>query len=63
MLIKKITTTETQFKLQNRQTAHTAQYQKQSNPEMGKRSKQTILQRTHTNGQKAHEKMPNITNY
>ena len=55
--------TETQFKLQNRQTAHTAQYQKQPNPEMGRRSKQTILQSTHKNGQKAHEKMPNITNY
>ena len=27
------------------------------------RSKQTTLQSTHTNGQKAHEKMPNITNY
>ena len=30
---------------------------------MGKRSKQTFLQRRHTDGQKAHEKMLNITNY
>ena len=30
---------------------------------MGGRSKQTFLQRRHTDGQKAHEKMLNITNY
>ena len=30
---------------------------------MGRRSKQTFLQRQHTDGQKAHEKMLNITNY
>ena len=30
---------------------------------MGKRSKQTFLQRRHTDGPKAHEKMLNITNY
>ena len=30
---------------------------------MGIRSKQTILQRRHTDGQKTHEKMFNITNY
>ena len=29
----------------------------------GGRSKQTFLQRRHTDGQKAHEKMLNITNY
>ena len=30
---------------------------------MGKRSKQTFLQRRHTDGQEAHEKMFNIANY
>ena len=30
---------------------------------MGRRPKQTFLQRRHTDGQKAHEKMLNITNY
>ena len=30
---------------------------------MGTRSKQTFLQRRHTDGQKTHEKMLNITNY
>uniref|UniRef100_A0A8D1ZZR6 Uncharacterized protein n=1 Tax=Sus scrofa TaxID=9823 RepID=A0A8D1ZZR6_PIG len=30
---------------------------------MGRRSKQTVLQRRHTDGQKPHEKMLNITNY
>ena len=30
---------------------------------MGGRSKQTFLQRIHTDGQKAHEKMLNMTNY
>ena len=30
---------------------------------MGRRSKQTILQRGHTDGKKIHEKMFNITNY
>ena len=30
---------------------------------MGRRSKQTILQRRHTDGQKTHEKMFNITHY
>ena len=30
---------------------------------MGRRSKQTILQRRYTDGQKTHEKMCNITNY
>ena len=36
---------------------------KQPNQTMGRRSKQTFLQRRHTDGQKAHEKMLNITNY
>ena len=30
---------------------------------MGRRSKKTFLQRRHTDGQKAHEKMLNIANY
>ena len=30
---------------------------------MGRRSKQTVLQRKHKDGQKTHEKMFNITNY
>ena len=30
---------------------------------MSRRPKQTFLQRRHTNGQQAHEKMPNISNY
>ena len=51
--------------LQNIQTACAAQYQKNKQPKqnMGGKSKQTFLQRRHTDGQKAHEKMLNITNY
>ena len=30
---------------------------------MGKRPKETLLQRRHTDGQEVHEKMFNITNY
>ena len=30
---------------------------------MGQRTKQTLLQRRHTDGQQTHEKMLNITNY
>ena len=30
---------------------------------MGRKSKQIFLQRRHTDGQKTHEKMLNITNY
>ena len=36
---------------------------KQPNPKMGRRPKQTFLQRRHTDGQEAHEKMLSITNY
>ena len=35
----------------------------QTNQKMGRRLKQTFLQRKHTDGQQAHEKMINITNY
>ena len=50
---------------QNLQTAHAAQYQKnkQPNQKMGRRPKETFLQRKHTDGQEAHEKLLNITNY
>ena len=30
---------------------------------MGRRSKQTFIQRRHTDGQEAHEKMLNMANY
>ena len=36
---------------------------KQPNHKIGRRPKQTFFQRSHTNGQEAHEKMLNITNY
>ena len=36
---------------------------KQPNQKMGRRPNQTSLQRRHTDGQKAHEQMLNITNY
>ena len=36
---------------------------KQPNQKVGKRPKQTFLQRRHTDGQQTHEKMLNITNY
>ena len=36
---------------------------KQPNQKMGRRSKETIFQRKHTHGQKAHEKRLNIANY
>ena len=49
--------------LQNLQAAHAAQYQKnkQPNQKVGGRPKYTFLQRSHTDGQEAHEKMLNIT--
>ena len=49
----------------NIQTAHVAEYQKANNlvKKMGRRSKETLLQGTHTDGQKAHENMLNISNY
>ena len=36
---------------------------KQPNQKMGRRPKQTSLQRRHTDGQEAHEKLLNIINY
>ena len=49
-IIAKETTDKNQF--QNKQTAHTTQYQKnkQPNQEVGKSPKQTFLQRSHTDG-------------
>ena len=44
-------------------TAHTTQQQQQQyqlNQKMGRRPKQIFLQRRHTDGQEAHEKMFNI---
>ena len=50
--------------LQNIQTDHAAQYKKRKpNQKMGGRSKQTFLQRRHTDGQLAHKKMSKVTNY
>ena len=36
---------------------------KKSNPKMGRRPKQTFLQRRHTDSQQIHEKMLNVTNH
>ena len=51
--------------LQNIQAVHTTQYQKnkQPNQKVGKRPKQTFLQRRHTDGQQTHEKMLNTAHY
>ena len=51
--------------LQNLQTAHVAWYRqnKQPNQKMDRRPKGTFLQRRHTDGQEAREKMFNIANY
>ena len=50
---------------QNIQTAHAIQYlkNKQPNQKMGRRPKQPFLQKRHTDGQQAHEKMLNTANY
>ena len=51
--------------LKNIQAAHIAQYQKNKWPDqkVGQRTKQTFLQRRHTDGSQTHEKMLNITHY
>ena len=51
--------------LQNLQIIHVTEYpkNKQYNQKMGRRPKQTFLQRRHTDVQEAYEKMLNITNY
>ena len=50
---------------QNTQKAHTAQYQKNEEPnqKMRRRQKQTFLQRRRRDGQKAHENILNIIHY
>ena len=57
--------TTQRINFQNMQAAHTTQCQKnkQLNQKMGKRPKQTFLQRRHTDGYQTHEKMLNITHY
>ena len=47
------------------QAAHAAQYQKnkQANPKMGRRPKQTFLQRRYTDSQQTLERMLNIINH
>ena len=49
----------------NVQTTHTAQYQKnkQPNQKMGVRTTEAFLQRRHTNGQQTHGQMFNIIHY
>ena len=50
---------------QNTQKANAAQYQKNEEPnqKMGRRHKQTFLQRRRRDGQKAHENILNIIHY
>ena len=51
--------------LQTSQRTHVIHYQKIINPikKMGRRLKETFLQRRPTDGQEAHEKMLNISNH
>ena len=51
--------------LQNIQIVHAAHYQKKQTTQSknGQKIQIDILQRRHTDGQEAHEKMLNITNY
>ena len=52
--------------LQNTWTVHAIQYKsknKQPNQNIAKRPKQTFLQRKHTDSEKEHEKMLNVTIY
>ena len=49
---------------QTMQTANSAQYQKKKKKaQMDRTSKYTVLQRRNIDGQKAHEKMLDTTNY
>jgi len=52
---------------QNIQIAHKTQHHKQTNKQpnqkMGRRPKQSFLQRRHTDSQQAHEKMLHVTNH
>ena len=51
--------------LENIQATPAAQFQKNKRPnqKMGQRTKQTFLQRRHTDDQQTHEKMLNIAHY
>ena len=51
--------------LQTLQRVHVIHYQKIINPikKMGRRPKETFLQRRHTDGQEAYEKILSIVNY
>ena len=52
--------------LKNIQANPAAQFQKKKkrpNQKMGQRTKQTAVQRRHTDGKQTHEKMLNITHY
>ena len=51
--------------LKNIQAIPAAQFQKNKRPsqKVGQRTKQTFLQRRHTDGYQTHEKMLNITHY
>ena len=64
-IIANETTDKGRINFQNIQAARTTQYQKnkQPNQKVGKRPKQTFLQRRHTDGSQTHEKMLNITHY
>ena len=42
---------------------NTKKTNQQPHPKMGRRSKQTVLQRRHTDGQETHEKMFSVTHY
>ena len=57
--------TEMTINFQNIQAVQTTQYQKneQPNQKVGKRPKQTFLQRRHRDGKQTHEKMLNIAHY
>ena len=54
-----------ELNFQNTQTAHATQYQNNQwpNQKMGRRAKQTFLERRHIDGQETHEKVFNVTNY
>ena len=56
-LISRIYKLLMQLNIKNKQT------NKQPSQKMDRGSKQTFLQKRHRDGQKAHEKMLNITNY
>ena len=58
-------TTDKEFNLKNIQATPAAQFHKNKRPnqKVGQRTKQTILQKRHTDGLQTHEKMLNTTHY